>query len=112
MDREGGGEPVGHRDPEAVGAALQGKEKKVEDRSRSYSNSFKKYQVGKSKQNIEANEEAAEPPLPPVANKKAELLTAGVFLQYLSVLEEACKNHGGELLGGPVATGCGVMVLN
>lgn len=109
---------MAHRDP--VGTALQGKEKGgrgrkgrliVTECSRSYSNSFKNYQVGKSKQNIDANE-AAEPPLPPIANKKKQNLAADVFLQYLSVLEKACKNDGGELLEGPVATGCVVIVLN
>lgn len=46
---------------------------KVTEPSRIYSNSFKNYQVGKSQWNTEANEEAAEPPLPPIANKKAKL---------------------------------------
>lgn len=57
----------------------------VTECSRSYSNSFKNYQVGKSKQNIDANE-AAEPPLPPIANKKSktwQLMFSFSTFQYL-----------------------------
>lgn len=84
---------------------------KVTEHCRSYSNSFKNYQVGASKQNIDANEEAAEPPLPPVVTKKVKL-DSWCFPSVLSVLKKACKNDGGELLGGLVATGYGLMVLN
>lgn len=67
----------------ALGIVQQGKEKSwkrqkgqtqsLTEHCSSYSNSFKNYQVGTSKQNIDANEEAAEPCLPPVVNTKAKL---------------------------------------
>lgn len=67
---------------------------KVTEPSRSYSNSFKNYQVGKSKQNIEANEEAAEPPLPPVANKKSKLDSWWFFFSTFQYLKRPVRMMG------------------